>query len=496
MFGLKAKAIVDNKNYQSCITDGYNLLVKYRHVYAGTGNWLKVSHGITSYSYNYCMDMTQNGNSNQPRKNSIGKFLRGSRQNTRVIMKKWERNMHQNNHYQSYKETGDNEFQKSGCKIRIKEVHNRNEIIGGEEKANQLEGAANEELLLSNKCELDEQHEEYKTPVKYTHIDSDETVQQQNGNHVQLPQKLQSDALHLRVTDSEENLTNGPGCRIDHKKCKRDANSKHNGIDKCCTIMNAKVKITTENQLIPHQLVKEVYDNSQYLANCARTSKSRSAEKGIKYTVEHSQLCNNNNITSTKKSTSLLSRLSQEAQAAMQEAKKEMNDEPKNDTHEDITQSEILCSDSEKDTNDCFDEDAKEKDDGTSEWSDVNTGKVQCACQGTVVPTVTGSLKTSSKVRNLSRSTPSGNSETELPVSLSFDTYKPGTKQIKNVDTLHNGITPLSILGKEGTFVITPAGYDSRFTDHPVMLNTVDETPQQIKEQAILKCSNWLFKHT
>ena len=57
-------------------------------------------------------------------------------------------------------------------------------------------------------------------------------------------------------------------------------------------------------------------------------------------------------------------------------------------------------------------------------------------------------------------------------------------------------VLPPGACRREGTFVITPMGYDSRFSDRPVMLDVTDETPEEVKEQAFTKCRDWLIKHT
>ena len=47
---------------------------------------------------------------------------------------------------------------------------------------------------------------------------------------------------------------------------------------------------------------------------------------------------------------------------------------------------------------------------------------------------------------------------------------------------------------REKTFEITPVGYDSRFEDLAVK-EDIDETPDEIKQKAIVKCNDWLKKY-
>ena len=47
---------------------------------------------------------------------------------------------------------------------------------------------------------------------------------------------------------------------------------------------------------------------------------------------------------------------------------------------------------------------------------------------------------------------------------------------------------------RENTFEITPAGYDSRFEDIRTR-EDLDETPEEVKQRAIAKCSDWIKKY-
>ena len=79
--------------------------------------------------------------------------------------------------------------------------------------------------------------------------------------------------------------------------------------------------------------------------------------------------------------------------------------------------------------------------------------------------------------------------------------------KITDMDRPHNrhrripGVGQYKIVGthapmrREETFEITPPGYDSRFDLPRTDLNVEDDTPEEIKQIAIAKCTEWLMKH-
>ncbi len=60
----------------------------------------------------------------------------------------------------------------------------------------------------------------------------------------------------------------------------------------------------------------------------------------------------------------------------------------------------------------------------------------------------------------------------------------------------NKGIPSMGKWGREKTFVITPMGYDSRFVEMNTLTIDADETPKEVKDKAIKKCTDWLTKHT
>ncbi|KAK2162408.1 hypothetical protein LSH36_99g04043 [Paralvinella palmiformis] len=78
--------------------------------------------------------------------------------------------------------------------------------------------------------------------------------------------------------------------------------------------------------------------------------------------------------------------------------------------------------------------------------------------------------------------------ESELPWNSAHDVRIPGVIQ-------YNRKTTQRLLSREHSFQITPLGYDSRFSDLPIFTNEDDDTPNEVKTQAIEKCREWMQKY-
>ena len=176
----------------------------------------------------------------------------------------------------------------------------------------------------------------------------------------------------------------------------------------------------------------------------------------------------------------LFSRLSQEAQAAMQEAINEMKD---------------------------YDVERKQNKNREEKYNHLAKDPV---------PTESLEVAHRQKCSSISRSVPRPcsfvdldriASNQQIPRSISVphlvssisensSSCKSGITRVKQYSSFPKGLLPSGARRREGTFVITPMGYDSRFSDRPVMLDVTDETPEEVKEQAFTKCRDWLIKHT
>ena len=78
--------------------------------------------------------------------------------------------------------------------------------------------------------------------------------------------------------------------------------------------------------------------------------------------------------------------------------------------------------------------------------------------------------------------------ESELPWNSAQDIRVPNVIQYNRKPTQR-------LLNREHSFQITPAGYDSRFSDLPMFTNEEDDTPSEVKAQAIEKCREWMRKY-
>ena len=236
MLGLGAESTLDNKD---SLTDGCDLFAKYRHVYAGTGNWLKVSNRITSYSYNYALD-----NNGYESRKSICKFLENQRKTKSLAtnVKGNERQKHAKERYlfsvkKNYNKTLIGEKCKEQNKSQI--VHARKAIRAGE-TTNKFLCAANGKYLPSHKFNWLKQNGEHKPAVKHISIDQTQKVsQQQDSNYSLLPETLPNKAI------AEIENGNWFGCKIDHSQ-----NDNTNAISKCGVIddQHKDMRVTTINQ--------------------------------------------------------------------------------------------------------------------------------------------------------------------------------------------------------------------------------------------------------
>ena len=469
MFGSSAESTMNNKE---SLTDGCNLLTKYRHVYAGTGNWLKVSDRIASYSYNLDNNGYQSRNAinklleNQRKTRSLGANLKGDNR------QKYDKKRALFSVKKNYKNT----LIGGKCKEEShSQIVNEGKAVRAGETTNKFLCAANSKYLPSHKSNRHKQNGEHKPAVKHISIDQTQKAsQQQDNNYVLLPEALPNKAI------TELEIDNWLGCRIDYSQNNnKKAISRHGVIDD----HDEEMKVATINQkdqLLTPSSDAEIYENPlQVKGTSSLMISDNSTMKEDATKPDGSQKCHM--VTSTRKHMNLFSRLSQEAQTAMQEAFNEMKDE------------------------DVFGR--RQTESGVKKYN--NQAK-------DTVPTKLLDVIHRHKCLSVSRSVPRPCSfvdfdqiegKQQVPRSISVDHFasaisgnssscKSEIERGKKCCSLPNRRLHPCAPRKEGTFVITPMGYDSRFSDRPVLLDVADETPEEVKEHAFMKCRDWLVKHT
>ena len=457
MFSCNGKSTTDNNE---SLTDGYDLLAKYRHVYAGTGNWLKVSNRITSYSYNYALD----NNGYQSRK-VISKLLENQRKTKSLGTNiKGDERYAKTRHLFGLKKIFNKTIIGEKCKEENdSQIGNERKAVKAGETTNKFSCAANSKHLPSHKSNRHKQNGEHKPAVKHISIDQTQKVSlRHSSNYALLPETLPNKA--------QTELENGNwlGCKIDHSQ-----NNNKNAISRCSVIDDHHKDVKTINQkdkILSPSSDAIICENTLQVRGTSSLgiSEDSKMKEGAAKTdgLQRSQM-----VTSTRKHMNLFSRLSQEAQAAMQEAINEMKDDEDDVDRKQTTRSIDRHNHQAKDT---------------VKYSGIsNTFPQTC------------SFVDLDQIEN----------KQQIPRSISVDHFasaisenssscKAGTRRVKKCGSIPTGLLPSSAPRKQGTFVITPMGYDSRFRDRPVMLDVTDETPEEVKEHAFVKCRDWLIKHT
>ena len=469
MFSCNGKSTMDNNE---SLTDGYDLLAKYRHVYAGTGNWLKVSNRITSYSYNYALD-----NHGYQSRKAISKLLENQRK-TKSLGTNIKGDERQKNaktrHLFGLKKTCNKTLIGEKCKEENHcQIANERKAVRVGETTNKFSCAANGKHLPSHKSNRHKHNGEHKPAVKHISIDQTQKASlQHSSNYTLLPETLPNKA--------KTELENGNwiGCKIDHSQ-----NNNKNAIPRCRVIddHHKNVKATMVNQkdqfLSPSSGAVICENTLQVRGTSSLGISADSKMKEGAAKTDGSQM-----VTSTRKHMNLFSRLSQEAQAAMQEAINEMKDD-----EADFDRKQTKSSDDRHNH--------QPKDTVPTESLDV---VYRHRCSG-----ISNTFPRTCSFVDLDQM----ESKQQIPRSISVDHFasaisenssncESGTTRVKKCGSLPIGLLPSSVPRKEGTFVITPMGYDSRFSDRPVMLDVTDETPEEVKEHAFVKCGDWLIKHT
>ena len=184
----------------------------------------------------------------------------------------------------------------------------------------------------------------------------------------------------------------------------------------------------------------------------------------------------------------LFSRMSQEAQFAMNELKKDCS--PKKKAHKSKTDSDNREEELTK-ANQELSKFAQtlttgarvsDSDDGASDAPnyDTSSGKGQ-------------SSRSSTKRKSSARSR---RPRTRLPlIGANIQDYV--TKDTGTYKTNIPGVGRYKVIppGGGNVFEITPPGYDSRYNVRRRDLDVDDETPEEIRNRAIEKCNNWLEKY-
>ena len=467
MFGLNADSTLDNKE---SLTDGYDLFAKYRHVYAGTGNWLKVSNRITSYSYNYALD-----NNGYESSKSICKLLENQRK-IGTNVKGGGRQKHAKERYLfNVKKNCNKTLIGEKCKEQNNsQIADERKAIRTGETTNKFLCAAHGKYLPSHKFNRLKQNGEHKPAVKHINIDQPQKAsQQQDSNYVLLPETLPNKVI------AESENGNWLGCKIDHSQNdNKKAISKWGAIDD----HRKDMKVTTINQkdqCLSSSSDAEICENTLQVKGISSLGISdNSAMEEDTGKTDGSPRCKM--VKSTRKHMNLFSRLSQEAQAAMQEAIDEMKD------HDvDRKQNKSRVEKYNHQTKDTV---------PTESLEVVHRPKYSSVSRSVPRPCSFVDLDQIASKQHIPRSISVPN------FASSFSEYssscKSGVARVKQYGSLRNGLLPSGAHKREGTFVITPMGYDSRFSDRPVKLDVTDETPEEVKEQAFMKCRDWLIKHT
>ena len=543
-FTENSTSISSNKNYSentcqgTSVSYGYDLFVKYRHVYAGTGNWFKRT---PSYKYTY---PTRGNTATSRQRETSGKDA-GNKQHAhrREIMRKLARNLQlkSKGFSPTYNINGHLPYKRD--KVHI----NCTQLISDKDKdclvENELEVTKRgDDLKCSNgknngnicNCNMNSNIKVKATQCCNTKDNSSLFLKKGNRNPITSQIDIETNGVKKNLTASKIDCT-------DHEK---DATFNHShSIDKCNTSMKASPHNKFINQSVAMQASH--MDCKRTAQDVHRKSEQNSSivKKGNSQDVKLPT-----SRVSTRNGMKMFSRLSLEARTAMDEAKKDgSNSRDSNKMIQsnlyqqrpfvDISSDESIeeIRDNKTGTNEAEHSDEEEDESHTKQCNEVRKitdGKIRCCCpyeQKKHFVTMSRERKHDAE-KDKSNSRPSQNSKhlvRSVSVGNEIGRKHPGLfRRSETTSSLHkqkiegdgkdhlrtltrnnkhthanknampHKVVPIRELDKEGTFVITPMGYDSRFADRPVMLDVDDETPQEVIKSAIQKCNDWLFKHT
>ena len=325
---------------------------------------------------------------------------------------------------------------------------------------------------------------------------------------------------------------------IDCAGHEEDATFTRRHIDKSYTNLKMKPPDKLKNQSVATEasrVDKHTIDSEQTV-NGNKQGKESPRSQGFE-----SVICD----VSTRRGMKMLSRLSLEARTAMHQAKNEvLNRIDVDETPPDTANCEEHKNVSHTCSNDSIEEirtvvscqpqsssDTKEHTEECTQVTKITEGKIECCCpheqrkhfsaavKKQQIKTVEkdryrkGPYSSKNFIRSVSvdRGLPKKQKTTlkkcETRTELHEErkegdgkdhlrTLTKNDKHISNKGFPPQRVVPLSMVGREGTFQITPAGYDSRFSDRAAVLDVEDETLKEIRNIAIQKCKDWLLNHT
>ena len=505
-------------------TDGYSLFVKYRHVYAGTGNWFKRAPYKHAYQARGSSSISSSRSLTDQDTENKKLLHRGE------VMRKLAHNMQLTKPKESKVDQQDlpslasdwiafNTFpEKTERKKSADSETNQPEV-------NKWNNPENDSRLIS--LDLHNNHHGNHGLISQSKYNRQNTVRSDTLLLKNRNESVSKDHSDFEPKRDIENL-------IDCAGHEEDATFTRRHIDKSCTSLKMKPPDKLKNQSVATEVsrVDKCILGSEQTVNGNIQGKESPRSQGFE-----SVICD----VSTRTGMKMLSRLSREARTAMHQAKNEVLnrmdiDETPPDTanckgHKNISQTcsnisveEIRTDVSSKPQSSS---DTKEHTDECTQVTKITEDKIECCCphekRKHFSTAVKKQVKTVEKDRHRNGSHNSKNfirsvsvdrglpkkqktvlkkceTRTELHEERKegdgkdhLRTLTKNDRHISNKGFPPQKVVPLSMVGREGTFQITPAGYDSRFSDRP---DVEDETLKEIRNIAIQKCNDWLLNHT
>ena len=492
------------------VSNGYDLYLKYRHVYAGTGNWFKRT---PSYKYAYpSRRSAPNNEANTDLERDAGNKRHLHR---REIMKKLTKSLQLKKGFNQAYMYDYSPYKSDKVHINHSQLTPDNDNKCGIIK-NQLKVSKYDDDLGCSDEEINFGHKEKATQNCHS-----------EDNSSSFPNSALGHVSTETIGMAEELAVNKIDCTEDEK----DATFNHNSdIDKCYTNMKAIPHNKFKNQSVAMQASQV---DCEKIAQVEQDNDKPNSPIVEKTDDQYTQL-------STRKSMKMFSRLSLEARTAMDAAKKEKcslyNNQKK--TPNGLREQEkcLAGTSSDKSIEEIKDNEGEQfKEENESHTKEciqvrkITEGKIKCCCpcgQRQHLRAMSrertynvdkdknksGPNKSKRLIRSISMDNGLGKKQQSLfrRTETTYELHKEKVdgdgkdylrtltknNKHKNKNARAQKVVPLREVDGEGTFVITPMGYDSRFTDRPVELNVDNETSEEVIKMAIEKCNNWLYKHT
>ena len=510
--------------------DGYSLFVKYRHVYAGTGNWFKRAPYKHAYPARGSSSISSSRtHTDQDAENK--KLL-----HRREVMRKLANNLQLTKPKESKVDQQDlpclasdwitfNTFpEETERKKSADSETNQPEV-------NKWHNPENDSRQIS--LDLHNNHHGNHSLISQSKYNRQDTVKSDT-----LLLKNRNESVSKDHSDFEPKRDIAIENFIDCAGHEEDATFTRRHIDKSYTSLKMKPPDKLKNQSVATEVsrVDKHTIDSEQTVNGNKQGKESPRSQGFE-----SVICD----VSTRTGMKMLSRLSLEARTAMHQAKNEvLNRIDVDETPPDTANCEEHKNVSHTCSNDSIEEirtvvscqpqsssDTKEHTEECTQVTKITEGKIECCCpheqrkhfsaavKKQQIKTVEkdryrkGSYSSKNFIRSISvdRGLPKKQKTTlkkcETRTELHEErkegdgkdhlrTLTKNDKHISNKGFPPQRVVPLSMVGREGTFQITPAGYDSRFSDRPAVLDVEHETLKEIRNIAIQKCNDWLLNHT